>query len=319
MLTRQHSSLSAPICLFLKVSPSKEKIPIRSIGAGGNEVNIGESFRIRSVQELLSGKDMVHGLHRHNFFFVLTLEKGAGRHEIDFVPCKVGNHTVFLLRPGQVHQLTLKAESTGYLMEFNAEFYPPNHGLSRQLLRAVSHRNHCPLNALPFEKLIAVLDNIFHEYTHKGEKYQEVIKANLEIFLIELIRNRQHRKNSLMPVNPYSQERVEEFLELLETQLADHRQVSYYARELNLSPYQLNAITKAALGKTVSALINDHIILEAKRYLLATSNQVNQIAYQLGYEDVSYFIRLFKKHTGLSPEAFRRTNSHGGLIGVHTH
>ena len=56
---------------------------------------------------------------------------------------------------------------------------------------------------------------------------------------------------------------------------------------LNLSTYQLNAITKTTLGKTCSDLINEYIILEAKRYLLATSNKVNQIAYHLGYEDVS--------------------------------
>ena len=72
-----------------------------------------------------------------------------------------------------------------------------------------------------------------------------------------------------------------------------------------MSVYQLNNITKTTLGKTASDVINDHIILEAKRFLLATSEQVNQIAYHLGYEDPSYFIRFFKKHTGYTPEAFR--------------
>jgi AraC-like DNA-binding protein len=78
---------------------------------------------------------------------------------------------------------------------------------------------------------------------------------------------------------------------------------------LNLSSYQLNAIAKAAVGKNVSELINDQIILEARRNLLATSNQVKEIADQLGYEDVSYFIRFFRKQTGYSPEAFRKQHS----------
>ena len=81
--------------------------------------------------------------------------------------------------------------------------------------------------------------------------------------------------------------------------------MSQYAEMMNLSTYQLNAITRTSLNKTPSELINELIILEAKRNLLATSNQVNQIADELGYEDVSYFIRFFKKHTGHSPEAFR--------------
>lgn len=77
---------------------------------------------------------------------------------------------------------------------------------------------------------------------------------------------------------------------------------------MNLSVYQLNAITKATLGKTSSSIINDYVVLEAKRHLLATSLQVNQVAYQLGYEDVSYFIRFFKKHMGCSPQAFRENS-----------
>ncbi|MBK6938533.1 MAG: AraC family transcriptional regulator [Chitinophagaceae bacterium] len=82
--------------------------------------------------------------------------------------------------------------------------------------------------------------------------------------------------------------------------------MSEYASLLNLSPYQLNAIAKQSAGKTVSELINEQIILETKRYLLATSGQVKDIADHLGYEDVSYFIRFFKKQTGYSPEAFRK-------------
>jgi YesN/AraC family two-component response regulator len=72
-----------------------------------------------------------------------------------------------------------------------------------------------------------------------------------------------------------------------------------------MSIYQLNNVTKTTLNKTASEVINEHIILEAKRHLLATSELVNQIAYYLGYDDPSYFIRFFKKHTGASPEAFR--------------
>jgi AraC-like DNA-binding protein len=102
------------------------------------------------------------------------------------------------------------------------------------------------------------------------------------------------------------QQRLEDFLELIETHMASHKQVSYYAQMLNLSLYQLNAITKTTLGKTCSQLMDEAVILEAKRYLLATSQQINQIAFDLGYEDISYFSRFFKKHTGYSPEAFRQ-------------
>lgn len=62
---------------------------------------------------------------------------------------------------------------------------------------------------------------------------------------------------------------------------------------LAMSVYQLNSITKAAVGKTASEIIDEHIMLEAKRYLLGTANQVKDIAFHLGYEDVSYFNKVF--------------------------
>ena len=280
-----------------------DKIPVRHITATPKEPDLSESFSIRDLRTLLDGKDMVQELHRHAFFYMLALETGTGNHDIDFTPYTVCNNALFFMRPGQVHQLVLKAGSTGYLMQFKDDFYFPHDKASNQLLRKASNINHHQLNAEGCQKLLTILTYISQEYTGKQERYQEVIKANMEILFIGLV-----RQNSSSPsgnVNLYTQERLEDLLALLETHVFNHKQVAEYAAMMNLSTYQLNAITRETLGKTCSALINEHIILEAKRYLLATSNQVNQIADHLGYEDVSYFIRFFKKHTGYSPEAFR--------------
>jgi len=282
-----------------------ETIPVRHIRATQSEPNFSESFAIRDVRALLDGKAMVQKLHRHDFFFILALKKGKGSHEIDFVPYKVCERSISILRPGQVHQLTLKTRSAGYLMEFKNDFYNPHDKVANQLFRKASNRNFCQVKADGFTKLLSLLTYIFQEYCDKNEGYQEVIKANLGIFFIELIRHRQNSKGPSNNASNYTQERLEEFLALLETHFAKHKQASQYANMLNLSSYQLNAITKETLGKTSSDIINEYIILESKRQLLATSNQVNQIAYHLGYEDVSYFIRFFKKHSGHTPDVFR--------------
>ena len=283
-------------------------IPIREIKAPQNESKASESFSIRNVQNMLSGKDMVQGLHRHDFFYILTLKKGKGSHSIDFNTYNVVDHSIFIMRPGQVHELALNRESTGYLMEFRRDFYNLNDTVASQFLRKASSINLCNPDTKSFNKLFALLALIFSEYGDKKEGYQEVIKANLNIFFIELVRNRQPRNAVTASVNKYTQEKLDKFTELLDAHISSHKEVSQYADMLNLSTFQLNAITKTTLGKTSSQLINDYIILEAKRYLLATSNQVNQIAYHLGYEDVSYFIRFFKKQTSYTPEAFRHNS-----------
>jgi AraC-like DNA-binding protein len=283
-----------------------EKIPIRQISTSQREPDASERFTIRDLQRLLDGKDMVQELHRHDFYYVLILEKGAGTHEIDFIPYTIGDRSVFFMRPGQVHQLLLKSDSKGYLMQFRDEFYlSPDKG-SGQLLRKASHINHYQLDVKSCQKLLSILKYIYDEDANKDDKYTEIIKANMGMLFIELLR--QYKTASPTNANLYTQERLEEFLELLDKHAFEHKQVLDYASMLHLSAYQLNAITKATLGKTCSELINDHIILEAKRYLLATSNQINQIADELGYEDVSYFTRFFRKHTGYSPEAFRQNS-----------
>jgi AraC family transcriptional activator of pobA len=282
-----------------------KKIPVRQITENLQQAPYTEKFKIRTVQEILLDNILKQGLHRHDFFFILVLQKGHGTHEIDFKEYQVLNNSVFFLRPGQVHQLELNADCTGYLMEFNNEFYHPKEKLSSLRLRKASSKNFCLLELTRFDKLIQVLKHIFQEYTEKENGYLDSIKANLEIFFIEFLRQSQN-PNSITPdASPYVQERFEEFLELLEKHIITNKLVSDYTNMMGLSIYQLNEITKISIGKTSSDLINEQIILEAKRYLLATPNQIKDIAHHLGYEDVSYFIRFFKKNTGHSPQAFR--------------
>lgn len=282
-----------------------KSIPIRQIKSPPREPNLYEDFSIRDIVDMLGGQDMTQELHRHDFFFILLLKKGRGNHEIDFNSYKVCDDVLFFMRPGQVHQLNLKVGSSGYLMQFNRDFYSHNDKVAGQRLRRASSKSFCQLDSKKVNSLLAIMNSIFREYTDKQEGFREVVKANLGIFLVELIRTRQSDKSPTNVANPYQLERLEELYELIETHIATHKHVSQYADMLNLSSYQLNAITRMTLGKSCSELINEFIILESKRSLLATSNQVNQIAYQLGYEDVSYFIRFFKKHIGQTPEVFR--------------
>jgi AraC family transcriptional regulator, transcriptional activator of pobA len=285
-------------------------IPIRQITPSSSEPAISQTFRIRKVESLLNGKEIRHAPHRHNFFFILALKKGHGTHVIDFTHFDITDHSIFILRPGQVHELTLAAHSSGYLMEFNAEFYHLHDRRTTQMIRKATTANFCQLSAESFDKLNAVLDHIDQEYTDTQAGYNEVIRAQLDIFFIQFLRNRQQSGANVHPTGTYDQERLGEFIELIEKHFTSKKQVVDYADMLNVSAYQLSAITKAVVGKTPSEIINEHIILESKRHLLVTSDQVNQIAWSLGYEDPSYFIRFFKKHTGYSPESFRAHQPH---------
>lgn len=284
-----------------------ENIPIRHLNQQ-SEPQLSSTYSIRDIEPLLIESDMVQELHRHDFFYLLIIKNGSGQHEIDFTNYDISDHTVFVMRPGQVHYLNLKAKGTGYLIQFKTDFLYSHNSASQNHLTKLIQFNTYYLESHGFGKIETILIEALKEYTEKAKGYQEVLKANLSIFLIELLRQRQSKVVSPVSSTPYAQEKLEYFLELVEANITSNKQVSYYTDLLHLSSYQLSAITKSLLNKTPSELINDYIILEAKRQLLATSNQVSQIAYNLGYDDASYFTRFFKKHTTSSPEAFRQNS-----------
>lgn len=281
-------------------------IPIRSI----LPPNTGEleSFRIFSISEVLSGENFNQALHRHDFYFILLVSKGIGIHEIDFVAYPITDNSISIMRPGQVHQLQLEAGSEGYWLAFNKDFEFLSTANDNTLLRKATSRNFYNLHKKDVNALSSILQIIRTEYKFKQSGFEHVIKGILEIVLIHFLRYQEKDKVASRPqgANQYQQKKLQEFLDLLEINISTKKQAAAYADMVNLSPFQLNSITKSLLGKTVSELIDEQILLEAKRYLLGTPNQVSQIASQLGYMDVSYFIRFFKKKMGATPEAFRK-------------
>src|SRR5262249_13309916 len=160
-------------------------------------------------EAILSGKDMVQELHRHSFFFVLALEKGGGEHSIDFTPYPVGDRTVFFTRPGQVHQLSIKNWSTGYLMAFSKSFYSPE----SQLFRKVSNRNFFQFEPDQFKRLKTLMNMIFLEHHEKRQRYQEAIASILDVFFIELLRQSGEPQPLSDGRGEYIQGRLEELLQ----------------------------------------------------------------------------------------------------------
>lgn len=280
-----------------------EQLPVRHISTGRIEPEMAGNFSIRAISDVLAGETMVQPLHRHDFYYVLAIASGGGSHDIDFQPYPAKSGTIFIMRPGQVHKLALDAGTEGYIMQFDIGFYAPREKAAAQSFsKAAAINCHKPETGR-FGKLLALLANILEEYTAAEENYTDAIKAALSLLFIRMARGPESLQ---MPEIAHRQEIVEKFLACLETHIHSHKKVSDYADMLNVSLYQLNAATKAALGKTASDLINAQVILEAKRCLLATTHQVNQIAYRLGYDDVSYFIRFFRQQTGHTPEIFRQ-------------
>ena len=84
-----------------------------------------------------------------------------------------------------------------------------------------------------------------------------------------------------------------------------HRGVQFYADQMALTPKQLNKLTKSVLNKTTLRVIQAATVTRAKALILQSNYTLTEIAYHLGFYELSNFSRLFKRIVGQSPKQYR--------------
>lgn len=101
---------------------------------------------------------------------------------------------------------------------------------------------------------------------------------------------------------------LEQFLSLVVSDYHISREVAYYADKMCVTPKYLSLAVKRASGKSAAAWINDTVILNAKSLLKGTQLTIQQIADRLNFPNPSFFGQYFRRHTGLTPKAYRYDN-----------
>lgn len=94
-------------------------------------------------------------------------------------------------------------------------------------------------------------------------------------------------------------------------QVGTSHRAAQFANDLAISPVHLNRICQEAAGKSASQLVEEHILGEARKYLIYSTYSVSEIAYLLHFEYPNYFVKFFKKHTRLTPTQFRESQQAG--------
>jgi len=95
------------------------------------------------------------------------------------------------------------------------------------------------------------------------------------------------------------------FLKILEDNFRRDEGVQFYADKMNMTDRNLNIICKTNFQKSVSEIIETRKLIEAKRMLLHTEKSVSEIGFELGYNEKSYFTRVFRNKTDITPTQFR--------------
>ena len=104
----------------------------------------------------------------------------------------------------------------------------------------------------------------------------------------------------------------DEFMSLLQQYSKRERNVSFYAKQLNITPKYLSSVVKEVSGKTAARWIDESVILEAKALLKYSGMSIQEIAYHLNFSTQSFFGKYFKQHTGTSPSRYKRNYGSDG-------
>jgi len=270
-----------------------------------------EPIRSRSLLYNWEIDAHVHqGLHQ-----VLWLQAGQVTAMLDESSIQAEGPTALVIPPGVAHAFRFSPGCEGFVLTLNAALLAEgdewNVAQAMQALfaspRALPWAGH-PAEADRLNSLLATLHAESQAAEHDGGPVALWLARAVVWRLAQFDRAADARSSRARAAG--HQPLYTRWVVLVEAHHRQHWPVSRYAQRLGLSAERLNRMVRAETGLSAQAVLHQRLVREACRHLLHVAVPVSRLAFELGFEDPAYFCRFFKRHTGLSPRAFR---AQGGL------
>ncbi len=277
-----------------------------------NHQNPNATFDLVSLEALLDRTDLDHSpfqLHLVEFYLIIFIEEGEGKHTIDFKEYVCETGTLLTVRKDQVHRFHKHSDLKGNMLLFTNEFlvsYLDNLELQKtlQLFNELLGTPQIHLTESEFNSIQALIKRIQKEYFEVNDAYSlSIIRSELHILITQLFRIKSNVNQVL-----FDRKYLTEFTELqtlVENNANKTTRVQDYAQMMGRSSKTLNNITQSILSKSAKEFVDEICIKQIKRLLINTVMSVKEIAYRSGFEETTNFYKYFKRHTQLTPEQFR--------------
>ena len=281
---------------------SKTIIPVHQLD---DETDTG--FVIRRVRDAKKQypDDAIKQAHRDDHYIFCLQETGTSHVSIDFKNNIVSGDSLLYILPGQVHHYKLGSDLTGWFLAVDTMLVGPKY---RAVFEEEIMQN-LPLQVCPAQKqrMLACLELLEQTHTQPAQPSfaKHISQALLVSFIGMVAAAYTDHENAMSPSGNRPAQITRAFKKLLVKHCTTIKSPAEYAAQLNLSLSYLNEAIKKTTGQPVSYWIQYEIMLEAKRLLYHSDLSIKEIAYQLGYEDHTYFSRLFRKTVQITPGTFR--------------
>ena len=252
-------------------------------------------------------------VQRNNYYSLIWITEGTGKAKVDFTEYDFGKNSLFAFSPYQPFMLSAK-NMKGVAIHFHPDFFCIVKHQSEVACNGVLFNNiyqppYTFINDASAVLLTTLIDQMRTEMKQAALAQFEILVSYLKIFLIIASRLKtEQQPEALAQVSDLKEPFILQTLkDTIERDFKKKHSASEYADALNISAKALAKITKNYFNKTITDLIAERIIIEAKRELYLTNKTVKEIAYELGYDDEHYFSRFFKTNADVSPQLYRET------------
>lgn len=251
---------------------------------------------------------------RVNAFIVGLFLEGHVRLTINSTDYLLEKNALYFSSPWHVRQYNDVIRWNGYLLMFTPQFfiqYPQADALIKEFSFFQTENGALvKLNQEEIEKLEKILEEMYRLVRSDNSSRFKILFHYLNIFLLECksIYQRDHKepvKEGEHIINKFQEKLNDYFTELNRGNARENLSLTSIAQQLHLHPNYLSNLIKAQSGKTVSQIIRERMVLEAKALLRNSHMTISEIAYFLLFKDTSNFAKFFKNNTGQSPSAFK--------------
>ena len=255
---------------------------------------------------------------KNNFFELVWIKKGKGTQCINYNEYPYQAGSLFLLPPLQCHSFQLDTISEFVFLKFTADFFQPHRSDSvdhtpwfERAAYILSNYNQLPgdiiHSSLDRQHLYTLIDLILQESQQYGRGSTALIKSLMTAILHLLLRN---IKQSTFPELAHQTgptERITQLLGYINEHLGEpaRLKVEPLAKTFLLSPSYLSEFFRKKVNLSLKTYITRARLKQVEIRLLNSNHTLSEIADELGFTDVSHLSKTFKRHTGLSPSAFK--------------
>jgi len=273
-----------------------------------------QELELVGIRQLFNkNADILTTSHRAGFYHILWFQKGSPTHIVDFNPIRIKPNTILFLNKDVVQRFDTKGRFDGKALLFTENFFCKTEQNTQFIRSTVLFNDLFTVSQIQVTKSNVVFAELFQqmetELATTKDNFQSEILRNL-LYNILLYSERERRNQDFTKIKKSADlDYLILFKDLLENQFHKQKLVSNYAEQLGITEKRLNQATSKVLDKSPKQMIDERIMLEAKRLLSHTNKSIKEIGFELGFDEPTNFIKYFRKHQNLTPVEFRESFS----------